>query len=170
MKPYLYLLYPMPEVIWSCFPSKTSGGVCFPNRETRRKRRKPNDFSSPTPALVPRRVRSGLRHPFPHSPAIQLSAPHRTTPHRPSNPQREFDIQMTSRRAACDPCRKAKLACGHERPVCARCRHSKKASACVYRASPFKRRPHGASSPGAVIRSPRIRYICCWNQLAWMID
>lgn len=48
---------------------------------------------------------------------------------------------MASRRAACDPCRKAKVACGHERPVCARCRHSEeKASTCVYRASPFKKR------------------------------
>lgn len=46
---------------------------------------------------------------------------------------------MKPKQAACDPCRKAKLACGHEQPVCARCVLRHKKSICVYRASPFKR-------------------------------
>jgi hypothetical protein len=46
---------------------------------------------------------------------------------------------MNPKRAACDPCREAKLACGHEWPACTRCRHREKASICVYRSAPFKR-------------------------------
>ena len=46
---------------------------------------------------------------------------------------------MTSRKAACDPCRQAKLACDHRQPICTRCERRKNASSCVYRAAPFKR-------------------------------
>ncbi|KAL2846992.1 hypothetical protein BJX68DRAFT_256200 [Aspergillus pseudodeflectus] len=41
---------------------------------------------------------------------------------------------------ACELCRKAKLACDHSQPVCARCTNSNRADACVYRTAPFKRR------------------------------
>ncbi|KAL4899919.1 hypothetical protein BDW74DRAFT_188810 [Aspergillus multicolor] len=47
---------------------------------------------------------------------------------------------MASRQAACEPCRKSKLACDHDRPVCNRCRSSNKDERCIYRNAPFKRR------------------------------
>ncbi|KAL7815928.1 hypothetical protein V8C44DRAFT_323393 [Trichoderma aethiopicum] len=47
---------------------------------------------------------------------------------------------MSVRHAACEPCRRAKLACGHERPTCARCRSRGQIDLCVYRARPFRRR------------------------------
>ncbi|KUJ09037.1 uncharacterized protein LY89DRAFT_318376 [Mollisia scopiformis] len=46
---------------------------------------------------------------------------------------------MSSRKAACDPCRQAKVACDHGQPVCRRCQRRNKASHCVYRVSPFRR-------------------------------
>ncbi|KAJ5648456.1 hypothetical protein N7490_004828 [Penicillium lividum] len=45
---------------------------------------------------------------------------------------------MASRLAACETCRKAKLACDHHQPVCSRCKNSK--AVCIYRTTPFKRR------------------------------
>ncbi|KAL4962740.1 uncharacterized protein BDV14DRAFT_202560 [Aspergillus stella-maris] len=47
---------------------------------------------------------------------------------------------MATRLAACEPCRKSKLACDHSQPVCARCTNSNRVDACVYRTAPFKRR------------------------------
>ncbi|KAL6874613.1 hypothetical protein HDV57DRAFT_237261 [Trichoderma longibrachiatum] len=47
---------------------------------------------------------------------------------------------MSVRHAACEPCRRAKLACGHERPTCARCCSRGQIDLCVYRARPFRRR------------------------------
>ncbi|OJD40320.1 zn-c6 fungal-type dna-binding domain [Diplodia corticola] len=47
---------------------------------------------------------------------------------------------MNVRLAACEPCRRAKLACGHEKPTCARCQDRQQAGSCVYRNQPFKRR------------------------------
>ncbi|KAH8734476.1 hypothetical protein BGZ61DRAFT_442601 [Ilyonectria robusta] len=44
------------------------------------------------------------------------------------------------RLAACEPCRRAKLACGHERPVCVRCQDRGQGEGCVYRDHPFRRR------------------------------
>ncbi|KAK0763733.1 hypothetical protein N5P37_003117 [Trichoderma harzianum] len=49
---------------------------------------------------------------------------------------------MSIRHAACEPCRRAKLACGHERPTCARCRGRDQIDLCVYRARPFRRKSH----------------------------
>ncbi|CAG8888125.1 unnamed protein product [Penicillium egyptiacum] len=43
-----------------------------------------------------------------------------------------------SRLAACEACRKAKLACDHQLPVCTRCSASK--GICIYRTTPFKRK------------------------------
>ena len=54
---------------------------------------------------------------------------------------------MTSRQPACEPCRRSKLACDHARPSCSRCRRQKKGNACVYRASPFRRRQKLDLSP-----------------------
>ena len=64
---------------------------------------------------------------------------------------------MDARQAACDNCRKAKVACGHERPVCTRCRHNEyKARTCVYRASPFKRKrsPSSVGPPDTTTSLP----------------
>jgi hypothetical protein len=63
---------------------------------------------------------------------------------------------MNHRQPACDPCRQAKLACGHERPVCARCRNREKDAACVYRTAPFKRiqRRRSSRSNQSLPRSP----------------
>lgn len=47
---------------------------------------------------------------------------------------------MPPREAACEPCRRSKLACDHLRPVCTRCLGANRADACEYRISPFKRR------------------------------
>ncbi|KAJ5540094.1 hypothetical protein N7504_000296 [Penicillium tannophilum] len=56
---------------------------------------------------------------------------------------------MASRLAACEACRKAKLACDHQQPVCSRCRNGK--FVCIYRTTPFKRKriekPSNLSSP-----------------------
>ncbi|UKZ74349.1 hypothetical protein TrVFT333_002014 [Trichoderma virens FT-333] len=49
---------------------------------------------------------------------------------------------MSIRHAACEPCRRAKLACGHERPTCARCRSRDQVDLCLYRARPFRRKSH----------------------------
>ncbi|KAJ6081914.1 hypothetical protein N7499_006788 [Penicillium canescens] len=45
---------------------------------------------------------------------------------------------MSSRLAACEACRKAKLACDHKQPVCTRCSTTK--GICIYRTTPFKRK------------------------------
>ncbi|KAK1705438.1 hypothetical protein BDP67DRAFT_548624 [Colletotrichum lupini] len=47
---------------------------------------------------------------------------------------------MNVRLAACEPCRRSKLACGHERPACTRCTGRGQRSHCVYRSRPFRRR------------------------------
>ncbi|EPE02816.1 zn 2cys6 transcription factor [Ophiostoma piceae UAMH 11346] len=57
---------------------------------------------------------------------------------------------MATRQAACERCRKAKLACDHKVP-CTRCIASRKGHLCSYRDSPFKRRrvtpPRESSQP-----------------------
>jgi hypothetical protein len=53
---------------------------------------------------------------------------------------------MGSRQPACDPCRKAKVACDHKRPTCTRCRKYERESLCNYRASPFAKRKREAAS------------------------
>lgn len=45
---------------------------------------------------------------------------------------------MASRLAACEACRKSKLACDHQQPVCSRCQATQ--GVCIYRPAPFKRR------------------------------
>ncbi|BCS28757.1 uncharacterized protein APUU_70327S [Aspergillus puulaauensis] len=52
---------------------------------------------------------------------------------------------MRTRRAACEPCRKSKLACDHTQPVCARCRSGNRPRSCIYRAAPFKRKTRANS-------------------------
>ncbi|CAG8928421.1 unnamed protein product [Penicillium salamii] len=53
---------------------------------------------------------------------------------------------MASRMAACEGCRKSKLACDHKQPVCTRC--EARAGLCIYRSSPFKRKAE--SSPSGI--------------------
>lgn len=47
---------------------------------------------------------------------------------------------MRVRHAACEPCRRAKLACDHSRPTCSRCRNRNQTDHCVYRDRPFRRK------------------------------
>ncbi|KAJ5301849.1 hypothetical protein N7508_006712 [Penicillium antarcticum] len=47
---------------------------------------------------------------------------------------------MASRLAACEACRKAKVACDHKRPACSRCESNDRAGICIYRTTPFKRK------------------------------
>lgn len=49
-------------------------------------------------------------------------------------------LTMSTRLAACEPCRKSKLACDHQQPVCNRCRDGNRPGLCIYRSAPFKRR------------------------------
>ncbi|CAJ0552307.1 Ff.00g062860.m01.CDS01 [Fusarium sp. VM40] len=44
------------------------------------------------------------------------------------------------RLAACEPCRRSKLACDHEQPTCSRCRTRGQNALCTYRERPFRRR------------------------------
>lgn len=61
---------------------------------------------------------------------------------------------MTLRQAACEPCRKSKLACDHKKPTCSRCLDQGREQQCVYRRDPFRR-----THPGSVSRrSQRSRY------------
>lgn len=58
-------------------------------------------------------------------------------------------IIMAARLPACELCRKAKLACDHQQPVCGRCRSIDRASDCLYRATPFKRKRRANSEATA---------------------
>lgn len=65
-----------------------------------------------------------------------------------TTPGRFGTRRMSSRKAACEACRKSKLACDHGRPACSRCASQGRAESCIYRASPFKRKqPHDNESP-----------------------
>lgn len=65
-----------------------------------------------------------------------------------TNPKRIDTCRMSLRKAACEPCRKSKLACDHGRPACSRCTCQGRAGSCTYRASPFKRKqPVDIESP-----------------------
>ena len=47
--------------------------------------------------------------------------------------------RRNGKQQACEPCRKAKIACDHSLPVCDRCKRRKVASKCVYLAAPMTR-------------------------------
>ncbi|CAG8362044.1 unnamed protein product [Penicillium salamii] len=54
---------------------------------------------------------------------------------------------MASRLAACEACRKSKVACDHKRPACTRCASNDRAGICIYRTTPFKRKRAESSTP-----------------------
>ncbi|KAJ6025673.1 hypothetical protein N7444_013352, partial [Penicillium canescens] len=60
---------------------------------------------------------------------------------------------MASRLAACEACRKAKVACDHKRPACSRCESNDRAGICIYRTTPFKRK-RVEESPSSAQQSP----------------
>ncbi|CAD0039659.1 unnamed protein product, partial [Aureobasidium pullulans] len=64
---------------------------------------------------------------------------------------------MPPREAACEPCRKSKLACDHVRPVCTRCQGANRAEACEYRISPFKRRRTDLGPSPRIVNSRQTR-------------
>ncbi|KAJ5821717.1 uncharacterized protein N7525_011001, partial [Penicillium rubens] len=84
-----------------------------------------------------------------------LSGKLEITPTIPSSPLRSgilvHHIPMASRLAACEACRKAKVACDHKRPACTRCASNDRAGICIYRTTPFKRRRVSSSTP---VQSP----------------
>ncbi|KAJ5429654.1 hypothetical protein N7491_006670 [Penicillium cf. griseofulvum] len=64
-------------------------------------------------------------------------------------------ISMASRLAACEACRKAKVACDHKRPACTRCASNDRAGICIYRTTPFKRRRvEGSTSSQSPSQAP----------------
>ncbi|KAJ5384596.1 hypothetical protein N7517_002507 [Penicillium concentricum] len=66
--------------------------------------------------------------------------------------EKKKDKPAMSRLAACEACRKAKLACDHQLPVCTRCSTSK--GICIYRTTPFKRKRVEKQSLGSPDESP----------------
>ncbi|CAG7923256.1 unnamed protein product [Penicillium olsonii] len=56
---------------------------------------------------------------------------------------------MASRLAACEACRKSKVACDHKRPACTRCASNDRAGICIYRTTPFKRKRAESATPSA---------------------
>lgn len=76
-----------------------------------------------------------------YTPSLQFST------HIPTTfiPHQNTRSNMRTRLAACEPCRKAKLACDHTQPVCARCRSGNRPRSCIYRAAPFKRKTRANS-------------------------
>ncbi|KAJ5348388.1 uncharacterized protein N7506_001641 [Penicillium brevicompactum] len=71
---------------------------------------------------------------------------------------------MSSRLAACEACRKTKLACDHKRPACTRCENSNRAGICIYRVSPFKRKR--TTDPDHLGASSRVSYLDSQADLA----
>lgn len=77
---------------------------------------------------------------------------------------------MPPRLAACDPCRSAKIACDHGRPVCSGCQAAERESRCTYRERPFKRArtawtqrqstlsPSSTNAPSGTTQMPSANY------------
>jgi hypothetical protein len=63
--------------------------------------------------------------------------------------------RRNGKQQACEPCRKAKIACDHTLPTCDRCRRRKVTEICVYLAAPMTRPPGSSQAtapPGIEIR------------------
>jgi hypothetical protein len=56
--------------------------------------------------------------------------------------------RRNGKQQACEPCRKAKIACDHSLPVCSRCKRKNISAKCIYLPAPMTRR--SPSSPGPV--------------------
>ncbi|KAG4024977.1 hypothetical protein MFRU_076g00240 [Monilinia fructicola] len=54
--------------------------------------------------------------------------------------------RRNGKQQACEPCRKAKIACDHSLPVCERCKRRKASAKCIYLTAPMTRRPPPAYS------------------------
>ncbi|EGP90277.1 uncharacterized protein MYCGRDRAFT_99312 [Zymoseptoria tritici IPO323] len=55
----------------------------------------------------------------------------------PAEPLSAAARRRNGRFPACEPCRKAKIKCDNERPVCKRCLYRQKASSCFYHPAPL---------------------------------
>ncbi|KAF2726027.1 hypothetical protein K431DRAFT_259967 [Polychaeton citri CBS 116435] len=67
--------------------------------------------------------------------------------------------RANGRQASCEPCRKSKIRCDHEKPVCARCRRRGLQARCWYNPSPMTRArsgPDGANDVPSSTRSSRL--------------
>ncbi|TVY46496.1 hypothetical protein LOCC1_G001894 [Lachnellula occidentalis] len=60
--------------------------------------------------------------------------------------------RRNGKQQACEPCRKAKIACDHSLPTCDRCRRRKVTEKCVYHAAPMTKTPGSgqATSPSGI--------------------
>ncbi|KAJ5594734.1 uncharacterized protein N7459_000942 [Penicillium hispanicum] len=71
--------------------------------------------------------------------------------HRSQNPATRRNGSLQS----CEPCRRSKQRCGHERPVCRRCARKRINDKCFYHPAPMTRQTtseHGSASLGAASR------------------
>ncbi|KJX95955.1 transcription factor C6 like protein [Zymoseptoria brevis] len=69
----------------------------------------------------------------------------------PAEPSSAAARRRNGKDAACEPCRKAKIKCDNERPVCKRCRYRQKAPSCYYHPAPLTKArgsPADASTHG----------------------
>ena len=66
--------------------------------------------------------------------------------------------RRNGKQQACEPCRKGKLACGHERPFCQRCVRRKITSRCEYHPAPMTKTRPPLASPESTLHhaSPNI--------------
>ncbi|ESZ99122.1 hypothetical protein SBOR_0532 [Sclerotinia borealis F-4128] len=57
--------------------------------------------------------------------------------------------RRNGKQQACEPCRKAKIACDHSLPICEQCRRRKASAKCIYLTAPMtRRRPPADSNTG----------------------
>ncbi|MCJ1405796.1 hypothetical protein MMC11_009026 [Xylographa trunciseda] len=56
-------------------------------------------------------------------------------------PVNGLPLRRNGKPQSCEPCRKAKAACGHELPICQRCRRRNIAAQCTYHPAPLTRLP-----------------------------
>lgn len=55
-------------------------------------------------------------------------------------------LRRNGKQQACDPCRRRKVACNHEHPVCSRCRKRREEASCIYIVQPQARHSSSPSS------------------------
>ena len=77
-----------------------------------------------------------------------------------SSPQPQIPRRRNGRTQACEPCRRRKVSCGHEVPVCVRCRRRDTKSECVYvvdgRAMKFGPAGDGSATPITTVAATRL--------------
>lgn len=62
-----------------------------------------------------------------------------STPQSNNSPKTGLPRRRNGKEQACEPCRKAKIACDHALPICTRCKRRKITDKCVYMSAPMTR-------------------------------